>query len=70
MHLFLQLAVILVVCRLVGRLLRPLGQAQVVGEMVAALATRGTSPVNLAPFRLSRFACSAITDNFVSSYLR
>ncbi|HEX7785249.1 MAG TPA: FAD-binding oxidoreductase [Methylomirabilota bacterium] len=44
--------------------------APVVGEMVAALATRGTSPVNLAPFRLSRFACSAITDNFVSSYLR
>jgi Kef-type K+ transport system membrane component KefB len=37
LHLFLQLAVILVGCRLVGRLLRPLGQAQVVGEMVAGV---------------------------------
>ena len=44
--------------------------APAVGEMVAALATWGTSPVNLAPFRLSRFAGSSITDNFVSSYLR
>jgi Kef-type K+ transport system membrane component KefB len=37
LHLFLQLAVILIVCRAVGRLLRPLGQAQVVGEMVAGV---------------------------------
>jgi Kef-type K+ transport system membrane component KefB len=37
LHLFLQLVVILVICRLVGRLLRPLGQAQVVGEMVAGV---------------------------------
>lgn len=36
-HLFLQLAVILAVCRLVGRLLRPLGQTQVVSEMVAGV---------------------------------
>jgi Kef-type K+ transport system membrane component KefB len=36
-HLFLQLAVILATCRLVGRLLRPLGQTQVVSEMVAGV---------------------------------
>ncbi len=34
---FLQLAVILVVCRLVGRLVRPLGQPQVVAEMIAGV---------------------------------
>jgi len=36
-HLFLQLSVILLACRIVGRLLRPLGQTQVVGEMVAGV---------------------------------
>lgn len=36
-HLFLQLTVILVVCRVIGRLLRPLGQTQVMGEMVAGV---------------------------------
>lgn len=34
---FLSVVVILVVCRLVGRLLRPLGQPPVVGEMVAGV---------------------------------
>ncbi len=36
-HLFLQLTVILGACRLTGRLLRPLGQTQVVSEMVAGV---------------------------------
>ena len=34
---FLQLAVILAACRLVGRLVRPLGQPQVVAEMIAGV---------------------------------
>ena len=37
LHLFLQLTVILLACRIVGRLLRPMGQTQVVGEMVAGV---------------------------------
>jgi Kef-type K+ transport system membrane component KefB len=37
-HFFLQLAVILAACRLVGRLVRPLGQPQVVAEMIAGVA--------------------------------
>jgi len=36
-HLFLQLTVILVTCRVTGRLLRYLGQTQVVSEMVAGV---------------------------------
>ncbi|MCS6862062.1 MAG: cation:proton antiporter [Abditibacteriales bacterium] len=36
-HLFLQLTIILAVCRIVGRLLRPLRQTQVVSEMVAGV---------------------------------
>jgi Kef-type K+ transport system membrane component KefB len=36
-HFFLQLAAILAACRLVGRLVRPLGQPQVVGEMIAGV---------------------------------
>ncbi len=36
-HLFLQLAVIVAACRLAGRLLRPLGQSQVVSEMIAGV---------------------------------
>ncbi|PYQ66684.1 MAG: cation/H(+) antiporter, partial [Acidobacteria bacterium] len=34
---FLQIAVILGACRLVGRLVRPLGQPQVVAEMVTGV---------------------------------
>ena len=37
LHLFLQLTIILLVCRIVGRLLRPMGQTQVVSEMVAGV---------------------------------
>jgi len=36
-YFFLQLAVILIACRLVGRLARKLGQPQVVGEMIAGV---------------------------------
>ena len=36
-HLFLQLTVILLVCRIVGRLLRFVGQTQVVSEMIAGV---------------------------------
>jgi Kef-type K+ transport system membrane component KefB len=36
-RLFLQLAVILAACRLVGRLVRPLGQPQVVAEMITGV---------------------------------
>ena len=36
-HFFLQLAVILIVCRLVGLLVKRLGQPQVVGEMIAGV---------------------------------
>lgn len=36
-HFFLQAAVILLVCRLVGRLARRVGQPQVVGEMIAGV---------------------------------
>ena len=37
LHLFLQLTIILLICRIVGRLLRPMGQTQVVSEMVAGV---------------------------------
>jgi glycine/D-amino acid oxidase-like deaminating enzyme len=43
--------------------------APAVGEMVAALISGGTPPVNPAPFRLSRFEGRAATGTFVSSYL-
>src|SRR5688500_10393268 len=36
-YFFLQAAVILVVCRLVGKLAQKLGQPQVVGEMIAGV---------------------------------
>jgi len=36
-HFFLQIAVILVTCRVVGRLARRIGQPQVVGEMIAGV---------------------------------
>lgn len=36
-YFFLQVAVILLVCRLVGRLAQRLGQPQVVGEMIAGV---------------------------------
>jgi glycine/D-amino acid oxidase-like deaminating enzyme len=41
-----------------------------VGEMMAALITGDTPPVDPAPFRLSRFAGTAVAGSFVSSYLR
>jgi Kef-type K+ transport system membrane component KefB len=37
LHLFIQLAIIIAVCRGVGLLLRPLGQTQVLGDMVAGV---------------------------------
>ena len=45
-HFFFQLAVILVICRLVGMLARRLGQPQVVGEMIAGV-TLGPSLLGL-----------------------
>ncbi|MBC7940906.1 MAG: cation:proton antiporter, partial [Chitinophagaceae bacterium] len=45
-YFFLQLAVILLVCRLVGRLAQKLGQPQVVGEMIAGV-TLGPSLLGL-----------------------
>ncbi len=43
--------------------------APAVGEMMAALITGSTPPVNPAPFRLARFAQRAAAGTFVSSYL-
>lgn len=43
--------------------------APAVGEMMAALLTGSTPPVNPAPFRLARFAGRAAAGTFVSSYL-
>ena len=43
--------------------------APAVGEMMAALITGSAPPVNLAPFRLARFANRATSGTFVSSYL-
>jgi len=43
--------------------------APAVGEMMAALITASTPPVNPAPFRLARFAGRAAGGTFVSSYL-
>jgi len=43
--------------------------APAVGEMMAALITGSTPPVNPAPFRLARFAGRAAGGTFVSSYL-
>ena len=37
-YFFLQLAVILLVCRLAGQLAKKVGQPQVVGEMIAGVA--------------------------------
>jgi Kef-type K+ transport system membrane component KefB len=37
LHLFIQLAVIVALCRVVGLLIRPLGQTQVLGDMVAGV---------------------------------
>jgi Kef-type K+ transport system membrane component KefB len=37
LHLFIQLAIIIAICRGVGWLLRPLGQTQVLGDMVAGV---------------------------------
>jgi sarcosine oxidase, subunit beta len=43
--------------------------APAVGEMMAALITGSTPPVNPAPFRLTRFAGRPAGGTFVSSYL-
>ncbi len=43
--------------------------APAVGEMMAALITASTPPVNPAPFRLARFAGRVAGGTFVSSYL-
>jgi len=43
--------------------------APAVGEMMAALVTGATPPVDRAPFRLARFAGRASAGTFVSSYL-
>ena len=43
--------------------------APAVGEMMAALITSSSPPVNPAPFRLARFADRATAGTFVSSYL-
>ena len=43
--------------------------APAVGEMMAALITGSTPPVNPAPFRLARFAGRVAGGTFVSSYL-
>ncbi len=43
--------------------------APAVGEMMAALVTGSTPPVNPAPFRLARFADRGAAGTFVSSYL-
>lgn len=43
--------------------------APAVGEMMAAIITGATPPVNAAPFRLGRFASRAAGGTFVSSYL-
>lgn len=37
LHLFIQLAIIIAVCRGVGMILRPLGQTQVLGDMIAGV---------------------------------
>jgi glycine/D-amino acid oxidase-like deaminating enzyme len=44
--------------------------APAVGEMMAALVTGASPPVNPAPFRLARFATANAASTFVSSYLR
>jgi glycine/D-amino acid oxidase-like deaminating enzyme len=43
--------------------------APAVGEMMAALITGACPPVSAAPFRLGRFAATATSGTFVSSYL-
>jgi len=48
-HFFLQIAVILVTCRVVGRLARRIGQPQVVGEMIAGVLLGPTLFGMLAP---------------------
>ena len=44
--------------------------APALGEMMAALVTGASPPVNPAPFRLTRFATTNAAGTFVSSYLR
>jgi sarcosine oxidase subunit beta len=44
--------------------------APMIGAMMSALITRTASPINLAPFRLDRFAGARPSGGFVASYLR
>jgi glycine/D-amino acid oxidase-like deaminating enzyme len=44
--------------------------APAVGELMASLITRTTSPVSPAPFALGRFKTTAVAGTFVASYLR
>jgi sarcosine oxidase, subunit beta len=44
--------------------------APAVGEMMAALITGATPPVDAAPFRWDRFPADAAATTFVASYLR
>jgi sarcosine oxidase subunit beta len=44
--------------------------APMIGAMMSALITRTASPVDLAPFRLDRFACPRPSGSFVASYLK
>jgi glycine/D-amino acid oxidase-like deaminating enzyme len=43
--------------------------APAVGEMMAALITGADAPIELAPFRLGRFAAAGPAGTFVASYL-
>jgi glycine/D-amino acid oxidase-like deaminating enzyme len=43
--------------------------APAVGEMMAALLTGATPPVDPAPFRLGRFSRGGAAGTFVASYL-
>jgi Kef-type K+ transport system membrane component KefB len=53
-HLFLQLAIILLVCHFAGKLLRHLGQTQVVSEMIAGVLL-GPSLLGLIAPNLHKF---------------
>jgi glycine/D-amino acid oxidase-like deaminating enzyme len=44
--------------------------APMIGAMMGALITRTASPINLAPFRLDRFAGARPSGSFVASYLK
>jgi glycine/D-amino acid oxidase-like deaminating enzyme len=44
--------------------------APAVGEIMAALITGATPPIDAAPFRWDRFPAGAASTTFVASYLR